>query len=93
MFLARVYVSPKSTVNDPEGRTIHGSLEQLGFETVESVRAGKFFQVRIDEERPEDADEKVRQICEKLLANPIVEEYSFELEELATNPPLPQGED
>ena len=86
MFLARVYVSPKSTVNDPEGRTIHGSLEQLGFETVESVRAGKFFQVRLDEERRDEADEKVREMCEKLLANPIIEEYTFELEELTSSP-------
>ena len=86
MFLARVYVSPKSTVNDPEGRTIHGSLEQLGFETVETVRAGKFFQVRLDEERRDEADEKVREMCEKLLANPIIEEYTFELEELTSSP-------
>ena len=47
--------------------------------TVESVRAGKFFQVRLDEKSNEDAGEKVRLMCDKLLANPIIEEYRFEL--------------
>ena len=73
MFLARVFVSPKPTVSDPEGRTIQGGLRQLGFDTVDSVRAGKFFQVRLDEESREEADEKVRLMCDRLLANPIIE--------------------
>ncbi len=82
MFLARIFVSPKSTVNDPEGHTIRGGLRHLGFETVEGVRAGKFFQVRMDDDSREEAGEKVRQMCERLLANPIIEEYSFELIQL-----------
>ena len=82
MFLARVFVSLKPTVSDPEGRTIQGSLRQLGFDTVDSVRAGKFFQVRLDEKSREEAGEKVRLMCDRLLANPIIEEYRFELIQL-----------
>jgi phosphoribosylformylglycinamidine synthase len=82
VFLARVFVSPKSTVSDPEGRTIQGALRQLGFDTVDTVRAGKFFQISLVEERREEAVEKIREMCEKLLSNPIIEEYSFEIEEV-----------
>ncbi len=83
VFLARVFVSPKSTVSDPEGRTIQGGLLQLGFDTVDTVRAGKFFQISLGEARREDAVHKIREMCEKLLSNPVIEEYSFEIEEAA----------
>ena len=82
MYLARVYVTLKSTVNDPQGLTIRGGLLSLGFATVESVRAGKFMEIRIDEDDEATASAKVDEMCDKLLANPIVEEYRFELERL-----------
>ena len=86
VFLARVFVSPKSTVSDPEGRTIQGGLRQLGFDTVDTVRAGKFFQISLGEANREEAVDKIREMCEKLLSNPIIEEYSFELEEVTPSP-------
>ena len=82
MYLARVYVTLKPTVNDPQGLTIRGGLLSLGFATVESVRAGKFMEIRIDEDDEATASAKVDEMCDKLLANPIVEEYRFELERL-----------
>ena len=74
----------KPTVNDPQGRTIHGALRQLGFDTVRSVRAGKYIQIRLDEETEADAAQKVDQMCDKLLANLVIEDYRFELERLDT---------
>ena len=83
MFLARVFISLKSTINDPQGQTILGGVHQLGFDTVRSVRAGKYMEVRLDEESEETAAQKVREICDKLLANPVIEDYRFELEQLS----------
>ena len=82
MFLARVFVTLKATVNDPQGQTIRGSLRDLGFESVEGVRAGKYMEIRLNEVSEEAAAEKVDGMCDKLLANPVIEEHRFELERL-----------
>jgi len=82
MYLAKVYVTLKPTVNDPQGLTIKGGLETLGFDTVRSVRAGKYLQIGIEEADRKTAEEKVREMCQKLLANPVIEDFSFELEEI-----------
>ncbi len=81
MFLARVYVTLKPTVNDPQGLTIRGGLHSLGFDTVESVRAGKYLEIKIDIPEKAAAEERVTEMCRKLLANPVIEDFRFELEE------------
>jgi phosphoribosylformylglycinamidine synthase PurS subunit len=83
MYLARVYVTLKPTVNDPQGLTIRGALHSLGFADVESVRAGKYLEVRIADDDRGKAEEQLAEMCRKLLANPVIEDYRFELEELA----------
>ena len=83
MFLARVYVTLKPTVNDPQGLTIRGALHSLGFADVESVRAGKYLEVRLSAGDRPQAEEQLAEMCRKLLANPVIEDYRFELEELA----------
>ena len=80
MFLARVYVTLKPTVNDPQGLTIRGALHSLGFADVESVRAGKYMELRIDAPSRKKAEAQVTEMCRKLLANPVIEDYRFELE-------------
>ena len=79
-FLARVYVSLKPTVNDPQGRTIADGLRSLGFSEVEGVRAGKYIEIRLDAQDPAAAQKRVDAMCDQLLANPIIETYRFELE-------------
>ena len=81
MFVARVYVTLKTTVNDPQGLTIRGALHSLGFEDVESVRAGKYLEIRINTAKRKDAEGQVAEMCRKLLANPVIEEFRFELDE------------
>ncbi len=83
MYLARVYVTLKPTVNDPQGITIRGALHSLGFSDVGSVRAGKYLEVRIDAGDRKMAEKQLTEMCRKLLANPVIEDYRFELEELA----------
>ena len=79
-FLARVFVTLKPTVNDPQGLTVKSGLKSLGFQTVDSVRIGKYMELRLDAPTADAASEQVRQMCQKLLANPVIEQYRFELE-------------
>ena len=78
-FLARVYVTLKPTVNDPQGLTIKGALHSLGFSEVESVRAGKYMEVRLEAKDKKTAEKQVNEMCDKLLANPVIEEFRFEI--------------
>ena len=79
-YLARVYVSLKPTVNDPEGITIGGALGSLGFGGVLGVRSGRYFQVTLKAADAKEAATQVDQMCARLLANPVIETYSFEIE-------------
>jgi len=82
MYLAKVYITLKSTVNDPQGLTIKGALHNLGFTAVQDVRAGKYIEASIDEIDIEKAKGYVNDMCHKLLANPVIENYRFELEKV-----------
>jgi phosphoribosylformylglycinamidine synthase len=89
MYLARVYVSLKPTVNDPQGLTIADGLRALGFATVEGVRAGKYIEMRFGAESEEAARQLVDSMCGRLLANPIIETYRFEVEEVVLSETSP----
>ncbi len=80
LFLARVYVTLKPVVNDPQGLTIRGALHSLGFAGVADVRAGKYLEVRLDAANEDEAATAVTSMCQKLLANPVLEEFRFEIE-------------
>jgi phosphoribosylformylglycinamidine synthase len=80
MFLARVYVTLKPTVNDPQGLAIRGGLQSLGFTTVESVRAGKYLEITLDGGDKSAAAAQVTEMCRKLLANQVIEDFRFEVE-------------
>ena len=84
MFLAKVFVTLKPTVNDPQGLTVLGGLKTLGFASVESVRLGKYLEVKIDETDRTRAEKLAAEMCQKLLANPVIEEFRCELEELVS---------
>lgn len=79
MYLARVYVTLKPKVNDPQGSTVLGALHSLGFSSAKEVRAGKYLEIRIDEDGEARAEAQVQEMGQKLLANPVIEEFHFEL--------------
>ena len=81
MYLAKVYVTLKPTVNDPQGLTVLGALRNLGLNSVADVRVGKYLEVRVNEEDRAVASGLVDQMCRDLLANPVIEEYRFDLEQ------------
>ena len=76
---ARVYITLKNGVLDPQGAAIKGSLGNLGFRGVESVRQGKLIELDIDETDEKKAEEKINDICKGLLANTVIENYDFEI--------------
>lgn len=80
-FDAKIKVTLKKSVLDPQGSTLKHALDTMGYESVEDVRVGKFLEVKIKEENTEKAKAKLEEICAKLLANPVIEEYCVELTE------------
>ena len=76
---ARVHVMLKTGVLDPQGEAVRHALAQLGFEGVEGVRQGKVIELDLAETDADKARETVTQMCERLLANTVIESYSVEL--------------
>ncbi|CAI6079963.1 phosphoribosylformylglycinamidine synthase subunit PurS [Cohnella sp. JJ-181] len=77
---ATVYVTIKENVLDPQGNAVQGSLQTLGFDEVAKVRIGKYLELTLDTADRAVAEERVKAMCEKLLANTVIEDYRFELE-------------
>jgi len=79
VYLASIHVTLKKSVLDPQGVTVKGALASLGFTAVQDVRAGKYFQVTLDAESEESARAMVQDMCRKLLANPVIEQFDFDV--------------
>jgi phosphoribosylformylglycinamidine synthase len=77
---ARIHVTLKNGVLDPQGKAIENALAALGFEGVEDVRQGKVIEFSLAEEDPETARSTVRDMCDRLLANTVIENYAIELD-------------
>ncbi len=78
-FRGYVYVTLKPTVNDPQGTAIMGGLRALGFAGVQDVRSGKFLVLRLEAPDQAKAEARLEDMCKKLLANPVIEAYRFEV--------------
>ena len=77
----KVFVSLKEGVLDPQGKAVERSLHALGYQEVQAVRMGKYLEFELNGLSREDAEVRVREMCQKLLANPVIEDYRFELQE------------
>jgi phosphoribosylformylglycinamidine synthase subunit PurS len=77
---ARVFVTLKPSVFDPQGRTIVDALHSLGYGGVEDVRQGKYFELEVASESRETARSLASEVADKLLANPVIESYRIEVE-------------
>ncbi|QEE12070.1 phosphoribosylformylglycinamidine synthase subunit PurS [Bartonella krasnovii] len=76
---ARITVTLKESVLDPQGEAIAGALKSLAFEGIHSIRQGKVFDIVLDDHPSETAKKKLEQMCEELLANTVIENYTIEL--------------
>lgn len=81
---SRIYVTLRASVLDPAGTAVQSGLQQLGYQGVSSVRIGKYIEVTLEAENEIQADEQLHQMCDQLLANPVIENYCFELKEIET---------
>lgn len=77
--IARVIVTPKPVVNDPQGTTVKQGLATLGFREVSDVRVGKYIEVSLDAANEHEARQRVEAMCRQLLANHVIEDFHFEV--------------
>ena len=78
--LAKIYITLKKDVLDPQGSVIANSLKSLGFNNIEDVRQGKYIEIKLDSENEESANKQMNEMCEKLLANLVIEDYKVEID-------------
>lgn len=81
MYKVKIYVTLKESVLDPQGSAVTQSLHRLAFDEVKDVRIGKYMEVMIETDQ-DNLDARVREMCEKLLANTVIEDYRYEVEEV-----------
>jgi phosphoribosylformylglycinamidine synthase len=82
-FHADVHVELKPLVNDPAGLVIRDALGHIGFAGVQAVRAGKYLSIELEAADHAEAENLVREMCQRLLANPVIEDFRFEVRETA----------
>ena len=79
MTAVKVYVTLKPTLLDAQGRVVQNALASLGYDKVQQVRMGKYIEMEVNGEGPE-IERQVKEMCDRLLANPVIEDYRFEVE-------------
>lgn len=82
MLKAEIYITIKNTIADPQGQTVKHALESLGYKIVEDARIGKLITLKLSIKDKKEAKKQLDQMCKKLLANPIIEDYHFRIEEV-----------
>jgi phosphoribosylformylglycinamidine synthase PurS subunit len=79
--LAKVYVTPKKAILDPQGKAIANSLHELRYEEITDVRMGKYLELRLTGLARPQAEQRVEEMCRRLLANSVIEDFRFEIVE------------
>ncbi len=76
----KVFVTPRKGILDPQGRAVEHSLRSLGFHNVANVKIGRYITLDVDASSADEARVEARKMCEQLLANPLIEDFTFEVE-------------
>ena len=76
---AKIVITPKKAVLDPQGKAVQNALEHMGYKGIQAVHVGKYLEVEIHGEK-EIVRQQIDEACHKLLSNPVIEDYHFELE-------------
>lgn len=77
-FKVSVHITPRRGILDPQGKAVEGALHSLGFAGVKGVHVGRFLIVETDAQSQAEAEDDVRAMCERLLANPVIEDFEIE---------------
>ncbi len=83
-YQAQIYVTLRPSVLDPAGTAVQAGLKHMGYDNVEQIRIGKYIEVMLEADNSEVASQQLNQICDQLLANPVIENYRFDLREQPT---------
>ncbi|WP_028389702.1 phosphoribosylformylglycinamidine synthase subunit PurS [Bacillus cihuensis] len=83
MYKVKVYITLRESVLDPQGTAVKSSLHSMSYDTVSDVRIGKYMELTI-EKNNQDIDALVKEMCERLLANTVIEDYRYEIEEVVS---------
>ena len=78
---AKIYVTLKKSVLDPQGNTVKHALNSLGFKGVRDVRLGKYMEIKLNGKTKSSVEDQIRKMCDKLLVNPVIEEYTYEIKD------------
>ena len=78
--LAKIHITFKNGVLDPQGKAVHHALKDLGYNEVSGIQIGKYLEVRLNGVSREEAETRVKEMCEKLFANTVIESYQFTLD-------------
>lgn len=81
MYKVKVYVTLKESVLDPQGAAVKNSLHSMSYKDVTDVRIGKYLELTLDQ-NTKDVEQTVKEMCDRLLANPVIEDYRYEIEEV-----------
>ena len=82
MFKVKVIIKRRPSILDPQGKAVEKGAELLGLTNIQDTRIGKYIEFRVDTQNKNDAEKEVNDYCKKLLANPIMEDFEFSLEEM-----------
>ena len=80
--LAKIHITFKDGVLDPQGKAVHHALKDLGYNEVSGIQIGKYLEVRLNGVSREEAETRVKEMCEKLFANTVIESYQFTLDSM-----------
>ncbi|WP_373471595.1 phosphoribosylformylglycinamidine synthase subunit PurS [Carnobacterium alterfunditum] len=81
MYKVTVYVIYKDSVLDPQGEAVKGAVHRMGYESVENIRIGKYFEIQVSKDE-DDIEQVIEEICDKLLANVVMETYRYDIQEV-----------
>ena len=79
MFTAKIKVTLRKTILDPQGKTVEHSLKSLGYDNISGTRIGKYIEMKVDAKTKEEAKKITEESCKRLLSNPVMEDFEFEI--------------
>ena len=77
---AKIIITPKKAVVDPQGKTVQNALEHMGYKGIEAVHVGKYLEIELTEGDKENARRQLDEACHKFLSNPVIEDYKLDIE-------------
>jgi len=80
MYNVKVFVTYKESILDPQGEAVRGAVHRMGFDEIEDIRIGKYFEIKVSDTDSRSVEEVIETICDKLLANVVMESYRYEIE-------------